>query len=196
VLPSTKLSTRGPSPVPSGKKAGRDLSPLLDHDAQGSSSTTEGFLRGRAMGGGFRFADAGKLMPMLIPTYYNIFCPLEPKDVDMDFFSSKISGKVLLYTSRDLAASPAMTVSHETVSRLPPVLQKLARRFSPLRSKFVHTGHCDIVLSTLQRWTVASMYLKKRCGLLRVASPKPSLMMILLHGMYLVRENILFLSLL
>jgi hypothetical protein len=62
VLPSTKLSTRGPSPVPSGKKAGRDLSPLLDHDPQGSSSTTEGFLRGRAMGGGFRFADAGKLI--------------------------------------------------------------------------------------------------------------------------------------
>src|ERR1700728_5462490 len=33
------------------------------------------------------------------------------------------------------------------------------------------------------------MYLKTRCGLLRVASLKPSLMIILLHGMYLMREN-------
>jgi hypothetical protein len=196
VLPSTRMSTRDPSLVPSGQRGVRDLSPVLDHDPQGSSRTTGGAIRGRALGGGYRFADAGKLMPMLIPTYHNIFCSLEPMDVDMDFFSSKISGKVLLYTSRDLGASPAMTVNHETVSRLPPVLQKLARRFSPLRSKFVHTGHCDTVLSTLQRWTVASMYLKKRCGLLRVASLKLSLMMILLHGMYLVKENTLFLSLL
>jgi hypothetical protein len=66
-------------------------------------------------------------------------------DVDLNFFSSKISGKVLLYTSRDLGASPAMTVKHDTVNRLPPVLQKLARKFSPLRSKFVHNGHCDTV---------------------------------------------------
>jgi hypothetical protein len=65
-------------------------------------------------------------------------------DVDLDAYS-KIDGKVLLYTSRVLGASPAMTVSHETVSRLPPVLQKLARKFSPLRSKFVHNGHCDTV---------------------------------------------------
>lgn len=53
-------------------------------------------------------------------------------DVDHNVYS-KISGKVLLYTSRDLGASPAMTIAHDTVSRLPPVLQKLARRFSPLR---------------------------------------------------------------
>ena len=117
-------------------------------------------------------------------------------DVDLNYFSSKISGKVLLYTSRDLGASPAMTVKHDTVSRLPPVLQKLAGKFSPLRSKFVHNGHCDTVLSTLQRWTVAYMYLKTRCGLPRVGFLKPSMMMILLHGMYLLMENILFPSLL
>src|SRR6202167_2601100 len=198
VAPSTKWSTRGPSPsvLPSTRLSNRDPSPLLDHDPQGSSSTTGGVFRGRALGGGFRFADAGKLMPMLMPAYYNIFCPLEQMDVDLNYFSSKISGKVLLYTSRDLGVSPAMTVNHDTVNRLSPVLQKLARRFSPLRSKFVHTGHCDTVLSTLQRWTAASMYLKTRCGLLRVASLKLSLMMILLHGMYLVKGNTLFLSLL
>ena len=141
VLPSTRLSTRDPSPVPSGKMVVRDLSPLVDHDPQGSSSTTEGVLRGRALGGGFRFADAGKLMPMLMPAYYNNFCPLEPMDVDPRVFS----GKVLLYTTRDLGAPPDFTVTHDTVSRLPPVLQKLARKFSPLRSKFVHNSHCDTV---------------------------------------------------
>jgi hypothetical protein len=198
VAPSTKWSTRDPSPASSRQRGVRDLSPLLDHDPQGSSSTTGGVFRGRALGSGYRFADGGKLMPLLLPAlaYYNIFCPLEQMDVDQNFFSSKISGKVLLYTSRDLGVSPAMTVNHDTVSRLSPVLQKLARRFSPLRSKFVHNGHCDTVLSTLQRWTVASMYLKTRCGPLKVASLKLSLMMNLSHGMYLVKENTLFLSLL
>ena len=99
VLLSTKLSTRDPSLGPSGKRVVCDLSPLLDHDPQGSSSTTEGVFRGRALRGGFRFADAGKFMPMLMLAYYNIFCPLEPMDVDQNFFSSKIGGKVLLYTS-------------------------------------------------------------------------------------------------
>jgi len=74
-VPSTRLSIRDPSPVPHGKKVVHDLSPLVDHDPQGSSSTTGGVFRGRALGGGFRFADAGKLMPMLMPPYYNIFSP-------------------------------------------------------------------------------------------------------------------------
>ena len=74
-VPSTRLSTRDPSPVPHGKKVVHDLSPLVDHDPQGSSSTTGGVFRGRALGGGFRFADAGKLMPMSMPAYYNIFSP-------------------------------------------------------------------------------------------------------------------------
>lgn len=62
MLPSIRLSTGDPSPVPSGQRGVHDLSPLLDHDPQGSSSTTGGFIRGRALGGGFRFADAGKLI--------------------------------------------------------------------------------------------------------------------------------------
>lgn len=80
VLPSTELSTRDPSPVPSGKKVIRDLSPLVDHDPQGSSSTTEGVFGGKALGSGFRFADAGKLMLMLMPAYYNIFCPFRTNE--------------------------------------------------------------------------------------------------------------------
>jgi hypothetical protein len=124
VLLRTALSTRDPSLGLSGKRVVRDLSPLLDHDPQGSSSTTEGVFRGRALGGGFRFADAGMLMPMSMPAYYNFFVPSEPMDVDLNVFS-KINGRVLLYNSRDF--------------------QKLARKFSPLRSKFVHNDHCKTV---------------------------------------------------
>jgi len=47
-----------------------------------------------------------------------------------------VNGKVLLFTSRDKDAAPAMTITHKTTSELPPVLQKLARRFSPIRSTF------------------------------------------------------------
>ena len=58
--------------------------------------------------------------------------------LDFDRVSyTKASGKVLLYTSRDHDARPAMTITHDTVSDLPPVLQKLARKFSPIRSKLV-----------------------------------------------------------
>ena len=95
MIPSARLSTRDSSPVSSGQRIVHEHSPLHDHDPQGSSSTTEGVIRGRALGGGFRFADAGKLMPMLMPAYYNNFCPLEPMDVDPRVFS----GKVLLYTT-------------------------------------------------------------------------------------------------
>jgi hypothetical protein len=54
-------------------------------------------------------------------------------DVDVDNYPKV--GKVLLYTSRDMTADPAMTIKHETVSELAPVLEKLARRYSPIRSK-------------------------------------------------------------
>ena len=144
VLLSITLSIRDPSLGLSGKRVVHDLSPLLDHDLQGSSSTTKGVFKGRALGGSFRFADAGKLIPILMPAYYNFFVPSEPMDVCMKV-SSKISRRVLLYSSQDLDASPFLTVNHETVSRLPPVLQKLARKFLPLCSKFVHNDHCNTV---------------------------------------------------
>jgi hypothetical protein len=55
-------------------------------------------------------------------------------DIDAENYP-KMSGKVLLYTSRDQGANPAMTINHETVSELAPILEKLARKFSPIRSK-------------------------------------------------------------
>lgn len=44
-------------------------------------------------------------------------------------------GKVLLYTTADKNTSPAMTFSHKTSSELPPILKKLAQRYSPVRNK-------------------------------------------------------------
>jgi hypothetical protein len=55
----------------------------------------------------------------------------DPMDIDLDVYP-KVNGKVLLYVSCDDGAALAMTITHETVSGLPPVLQKLAWRFSPI----------------------------------------------------------------
>jgi len=91
---------------------------LLNRDyLQGSSRTTGGIFRGRALGSAFNFADADRM--------------------DLDPVNYTKTGKVLLYTSRDHGARPAMTISHDTVGDLPPVLEKLARKFSPIRSKSV-----------------------------------------------------------
>ena len=57
----------------------------------------------------------------------------------------KINGKVLLYTSRDQDASPAMTITHDTINELPPILDKLAGKFSPIRSKQIYI-HLEILL--------------------------------------------------
>lgn len=41
-------------------------------------------------------------------------------------------GRVLLYTSRDRDAQPAMAIKHQADSSLPSVLKELAQRFSPI----------------------------------------------------------------
>lgn len=115
--------------------------------------------------------------------------------VDSDKYL-KVNGKVLLYTSRDKGASPAMTITHDTVDKLPPVLQKLARIYSPIRSKLVHNTHGTWFKCTVQIQTVAYMSLKTICGLLKADSHKPSWTMILYHGMHLLMVNLLFHSLL
>jgi hypothetical protein len=90
-----------------------------EHNLYGASRTTGGLFRGRALGNTFNMADA--------------------YDMDVDTGAPlKAMGKVLLYTSRDQDAEPAMTIKHETGYQLPPVLIKLARKFSPIRSESVY----------------------------------------------------------
>jgi hypothetical protein len=45
---------------------------------------------------------------------------------------ARVSGRVLLYTSASKDATPAMTMKQEVTSQLPPILEKLAGRYSPV----------------------------------------------------------------
>jgi len=106
-IPSTKVSTDQQSPS-------RSVSPV-GLDFQGASRSTGGVFRGRALGNNPNWADS--------------------MDRNASSVLSKPTGKVLLYTSRDEEAHPAMMITHETVAQLPPILEKLSRKFSPIRSK-------------------------------------------------------------
>lgn len=55
-------------------------------------------------------------------------------DVDSDIPLDS-NGKVLLYTSGDKEALPAMSIKCKTTSNLPFILNEVAERFSPIRSK-------------------------------------------------------------
>ena len=44
-------------------------------------------------------------------------------------------GKVLLYTTRDEDAPPAMAIKHKTTSNLPTILKELSLKYSPIQSK-------------------------------------------------------------
>jgi hypothetical protein len=106
-IPSTKVSTHPQSPSHCASPVGQDL--------QGASRATGGVFRGRALGNAPNWADS--------------------KDSNAYTASSKPNGKVLLYTSQDRKAHPTMMIMHETVAQLPPILEKLSRKFSPIQSK-------------------------------------------------------------
>jgi hypothetical protein len=55
-------------------------------------------------------------------------------DTEMADLTTPIMGKVLLFTERSEGAKPAMSMKHEVTSQLSPVLSRLARGFSPIRS--------------------------------------------------------------
>jgi hypothetical protein len=58
-------------------------------------------------------------------------------DIDQENWGYyQADGKVLLYTSQEENARPAMTINHKTSSELPPILKRLAQKFSPIRSKY------------------------------------------------------------
>jgi hypothetical protein len=56
--------------------------------------------------------------------------------MEVDEHCSKIREKVLVFTSRDPDAEPAMAMVQDIGNALPPVLERLAGRYSPIRSKF------------------------------------------------------------
>jgi hypothetical protein len=79
---------------------------------------TGGILRGRAQGNVFNFADATT--------------ELQNQDSAM--------GKVYVYTTHGdpHTSKPYMTMKHEVTTDLAPVLEDLATRYSPVRSKFIN----------------------------------------------------------
>jgi len=67
---------------------------------------------------------------------YLLSLNLAVTDVDVDSEACpKVKGKVLLYNSRAKDAAPAMMMMQEVGSLLPPILHKLAGRYSPVRSE-------------------------------------------------------------
>jgi hypothetical protein len=48
---------------------------------------------------------------------------------------AKVRGKILLYTTPDRDALPAMVMNQDVTNHLPTILEKLSSRYSPIRSK-------------------------------------------------------------
>jgi hypothetical protein len=84
-------------------------------DANGASRTTGGILRGRAHGNVFNHAD----------------------DMDPIYVGPRV-GKVYVYQSPQIpdAKNCDTSIKCEVTPQLKPVLKALARRFSPVSSKF------------------------------------------------------------
>ena len=92
---------------------------------QGASRTTGGFSRGQALGNTFNIADT--------PDY----------EMDLDL-SLAIPGKVYIYDSTsDLmeldpnTMKPRRILKTDVSRTIAPVLTKLARKYSPIRSMFI-----------------------------------------------------------
>jgi hypothetical protein len=94
-----------------------DMDEDLDEiDPQGSSRTTGGFSRGKAMGNNYNWGDADDVVD---PAYWN----------------APTYGKVLLFVDRDTGSPPYMSFTTKTTSGLPVVLKELSGRFSPIEKR-------------------------------------------------------------
>jgi hypothetical protein len=97
--------------------------------------------------------------------------------MDVDFSTNQpVHGKVLLYTSKEKTAEPTMSMMGEVGNQLPPVLDKLAGRYSPIQSVFINSVlfYFNYPSSSL---IVTSLCLRTIYGLLRVIFQKPCKMM-------------------
>ena len=107
---------------------------LDELDPRGSSRTTGGFSRGKAMGNNFNWGDADDVAHSVdwnAPTY----------------------GKVLLFVDRETGAPPYMSFTTETTSELPVVLKELSGRFSPIERR-----NCRIYVFEDEMWEVKGRF--------------------------------------
>lgn len=85
-------------------------------DPQGSSQTTGGLNRGRALGNNFNLADKDDM------------------ETDFTFAAQSVRGKFLFYTDRTKGAFPQMTIKQDVGNQLGPILTSLGRKYSPVRN--------------------------------------------------------------
>ena len=88
-------------------------------DPHGSSRTTGGFSRGKAMGNNYNWGDADDV-------------------VDLADWNAPTKGKVFLYVNRDTGSSPYISFTTEATSELPVVLKELSEKFSPIKRRDSH----------------------------------------------------------
>ena len=82
----------------------------------GASRTTGGILRGRALGNIFNFGDG----------------------MNVDDQNSKVVGTIHIYTTHGNPeeSKPYMTLKHEVINHIAPILKKLGNSYSPVKSWF------------------------------------------------------------
>jgi hypothetical protein len=111
-----------------------DMDDLDEIDPEGSSRSTGGFSRGRAVGNYYSHADADDF--------------INPED-----WNAPPRGKVLLFVNRDPGTSPYMSFTTETTSELPVVLEELSGRFSPVEKR-----DCRIYVYEDEMWEVKGRF--------------------------------------
>ena len=113
---------------------------------QGASRTTGGFICGRAHGIAYNMGDYNAISsdtPSPPPPPVN---PPPPADSTKSVPSQ---GRVHVFVSR--SDPPIMTMPIERVPTLGPVLAKLSRRYSPVRSKYLNIFISTLILTNLLR---------------------------------------------
>jgi hypothetical protein len=119
-----------------------DMEDIDDIDAQGSSRSTGGFSRGRAMGNHFNWGDEDAA------NWGDEDANANPAD-----WNAPTRGKVLLFVNRDPGAPPYMTFTTNTTSELPVVLEELSGRFSPIEKR-----DCRIYVYEDEAWEVKGRF--------------------------------------
>ena len=101
-------------------------------------------------------------------------------DLD-DNLPPKVSGKVLLYDSRDVE-EPLMTFCQKVTPDLSTILQRLSERYSPVKSKSFGIFLVFFLIVISQNSTIACMFMRRTCGLVKVISTLLSKIVILFSG--------------
>ena len=132
------------------------MSPKGSRNLQGASRVTGGFARGRALGNVFNHADVSELQQ------------------ELDLMLA-IRGKVHLYETSgdsepiDPTAKPHKIVKVDVAPTLGPVLEKIANKYSPIKSKSFFSL-LNLTLTYSQKTTSESTLLKTMSGKLKGSS--------------------------